>query len=61
VLVGYGELVFEADDAGGGGQRHVLVEQFAYPDGQGELGAAVAALPAGRATRPQEPGGVEAA
>jgi hypothetical protein len=28
-LVGCGELVFEADDADGRGQRHVLVEKFA--------------------------------
>jgi hypothetical protein len=46
-----GELVFEADDAGGSGQRHVLIEQFTHPDGQGEIGAAVAALPAGGASR----------
>jgi hypothetical protein len=45
VPVGRGELVFKANDAGGGGQRHVLIEQFTHPDSQSEISAAVAALP----------------
>lgn len=38
-LVGGLELAFRADDADGGDQRHVHVEQFAHPRRQGELGA----------------------
>ena len=52
-------MVFEADDAGGCGQWHVLVEQLGYPAGQGEVGAAIAPLPAGGTTRGQESGGVQ--
>ena len=51
-MVGGGELVFEADDAGRGGQRHVFIEQFADPGRQGEIGPAVAAL----ATCAERPG-----
>lgn len=54
------ELAFEADDSRGGRQGHVLVEQFPHSDGKGEVGAAVAALPACRAAWGQQPGGVEA-
>jgi hypothetical protein len=59
--VGGRELVFEADDAGGRGQGHVLIEQFADPGGQRELGPAVAALPARRATRAEQASGIQAA
>jgi hypothetical protein len=48
-LVGCGELAFEVDDADGGGQRHVLVEQAAHSGGKSEIGTAVAALAAGGA------------
>ena len=59
--VGSLKLVFEADDAGGGGQGHVLIKQFTDPGGQGELGAAVAALPTGGAARNEHSGGIQAA
>ncbi len=54
-LVGCGELVFEADDADGRGEGHVLVEQFADLEGEAEFGAAVTALPAGGAVRVSSP------
>ena len=60
-LVGCGELVFEADDAEGRGEGHVLIEQGTDPLGEGELGAAVAALAADGASGGEESGGVEAA
>lgn len=59
--VGGGELLFEADDAGGSGEGHVLVEQFADPHRQGEIGSAVAALPTRGAPWAQQPRGVQAA
>jgi hypothetical protein len=59
--VGGGELVFEADDAGGGGQGHVLIEQRADPHRQREICPAIAALPARGATRAQQPSGIQAA
>jgi hypothetical protein len=57
--VGGRELVFEADDAGGRSQGHVLIEQFADPGGQRELGPAVAALPARGATRAEQASGIQ--
>jgi hypothetical protein len=60
-LVGCGELVFEADDADGRSQGHVLVEQGTYLLSQGELSAAVAALAAGGASRAEQSGGIQAA
>ena len=56
-----GELVFEADDASGGYQGHVLIEQFAHPGSEGEFRAAIATLAAGGPVRGQQPGRVEAA
>lgn len=55
------ELVFEADDAGGGGQGHVLIEQCTDPHRQREIGPAIAALSARGATRAQQPSGIQAA
>ena len=60
-LVGGGELVFEADDAGGRGQGHVPIEQRADPGGHREIGPAVAALPARGAPRAEQPRGIQAA
>jgi hypothetical protein len=45
--VGFGELVFQDDDAAGGLQRIALVDQFAGAAGQPQLIAGVAAVPAG--------------
>ena len=59
--VGDGELVFKADDAGSRGQWHVLIEQGPDPGSQREIGPAVAALPARRAPRTQQPRGIQAA
>jgi hypothetical protein len=59
--VGGRELVFEADDAPGRGQGHVLIEQFADPGGQREPGPAGAALPTRGATRAEQASGIQAA
>lgn len=40
---------------------HVVIKQFTDPGGQGELGAAVAALPTGGAARSEQSGGIQAA
>jgi hypothetical protein len=58
--VGGGKLVFEADDAGGRDQGHVLIEQCPDPGRQREIGPTVAALPARGATRAQQPRGIQA-
>ena len=57
--VGGRELVFEADDAGRGGQGQVLIEQCADPHRQREIGPAIAALPARGTTRAQQPSGIQ--
>ena len=44
--LGFGELVFEDDDAAGGVQGCALVEEFAGAGGQAELVAGVAAVAA---------------
>ena len=59
-VLGCGELVFQADDADGRSERHVLVEQGAYPLSEAEFGSAVAALAPGGAIGGQQSGGIEA-
>jgi hypothetical protein len=59
--VGGRELLFEADDAGRGGQGQVLIEQCADPHRQREIGPAIAALPARGTTRAQQPSGIQTA
>ena len=45
--VGFGELIFQDDDATGGFQRVALVDQFTCAAGQPQLVARVAAMAAG--------------
>jgi len=54
--LGFGELVFQDDDAAGGLQRVALVDQFTGAAGQPQLVAGVAAVAAGRALRLDQPG-----
>lgn len=57
----FGELVFQDDDAAGRLHRGALVNQVAGALGQAQLVARVAAVPAGRALRDDQPCGVQAA
>jgi hypothetical protein len=58
--LGFGELVFQDDDAAGGLQRVALVDQLAGAGGEAQLVAGVAAVPAGRALRLDQPGFAQA-
>jgi len=59
--LGFGELVFQDDDAAGRVQCGALVDQVAGALGQAQLVAGIAAVAAGRALRSEEFGGVQAA
>src|SRR3954453_18832790 len=61
LVAGGGELVLQAHDRLGGGQRVAVVEQAAHPGGDGELRAGGGPVAAGGAMRLQDAGGVEAA
>ena len=56
-----GEVVFQPDDPGGRGQAVAFVEQGADADGELELAATIAAMPAVGTLGTQEVGGVQAA